>query len=289
VLASEGDYDVYAGAGLGALNAGLAACDAGDSIDEFWERARSLLLGPGNWSLPRGASLLSGRAMRRFLAAHLSERRLAATGRRLAVVALDLQTGRQHLSVFPGSDLPLIDALAAATASPGLIPPVIHGGHQLVEDMVVASFPLRALRGLDIDEILALVALDGMSPTPRPPVNWRVAMELGTQMHLKSDVFDALGDAETLFATSEAFSLVADLAPHVRDGAGETAATAFGATVREARADVAHILRGGSARVRAVVPSRDLGYPPWRFRPSDLLAARRLGLEDARHELAGAS
>src|SRR6266542_1602095 len=145
VARSGHDFDVYAGGGLGALNVALAACDAPDALDEFWSRARSLLMGPGNW-LPRGrASLLGARGLRRFLAAHLSERRLAGTGRRLMVVALDLQTGRQQRFVFPGSDLPLVDACAAAMASPGLLPAVTYRGSQLVEDMVVQSFPLRAL------------------------------------------------------------------------------------------------------------------------------------------------
>ncbi len=110
-------------------------------------------------------------------------------GRRLVVVAADLDSGQARLFGEPGSDhVPISKAIQASSALPGLYPPVLIDGRYYVDGILLktmhASVPLEADAGLVIC-VNPLVPIDmNLSATPRDIAPSSQLMDLGLAMVL---------------------------------------------------------------------------------------------------------
>jgi hypothetical protein len=225
---------------------------------------------------------MSGAPQRAAIAAHVSDERLAASGARLLVSTLDLRGGGQRVLEYPGADVPLLDGLMAAVATPGLIAPIVHDGVQLAEGTFVDSWLLREALAHGPDDVIAIAAgLPAAATRERRYRTWRAVTERALALNLDQDVRSALDAAASAAQVVAARRAAADelralVAARVPSGSDEL------------RARIDALDAGRSApRVTALRPSRELGYPLWRFPRRRLRAAVALGLDDARAALAG--
>jgi predicted acylesterase/phospholipase RssA len=284
-------FDLCAGTGIGAMNAALVACGELDALQEWWAHVSLRRLISPNRRAPwrRGPLLLT--PQRRFLAAHVSEDKLRARGARLMVSALDLQSGDERVYIYPGGDLPLLDALTAAISTPGLYPPLRRGGHQLVSATLANNFLLPKVLRYPFAEVFVVAAIMSRETAWRRYDTALSSLQRNLVMNQTHDVRLGLEDAQKAAQANVAFRQVALSVPGVADRIED-------ATVRERlRARLGHIYaqhttqaRGESPPlIRAVTPSRELDYPVWRFRAADLAAASEMGYSDARAVMSGVS
>lgn len=280
-------FDLCAGTGIGAMNAALVGCGQVAALERFWRHIGLRRLVAPNWDTPWREGPLTGVPQRRFIAAHVSDERLRARGVTLLLNVLNVRTGREEVLRYPGGagQLPLVDALMAAVATPGLCRPIADRGRHLGEGTLITSFLLPAvLRDAgEIDEIVAIAPALPPGGIPRRYTTWWAVLERALAMNLAHDVRAALDEAEKVTAATGAFRHVRALVPaRVADAAGP-------ALGERLRADLEAIYRrsafplqhSAGPAVRAIAPSRDLGYPLWRFRRGDLARARDLGYRDA--------
>ena len=147
-----------AGTSIGALAAVCLAADRLDAMEAIARGAtRTRILAYLDPHLARGA-LLGGRRIARELAEHLgAETSFADLALPCAAVAADLDTG-EEVRLAAG---PVIDAVQASIALPGLFRPVRRDGRLLIDGGMVANVPLGASRALA--PALPLVAVDLMA------------------------------------------------------------------------------------------------------------------------------
>jgi predicted acylesterase/phospholipase RssA len=260
--AGQPRFDVCAGTGLGAMNAAFVACGQLPALERFWSGLRLVDLMPHR--------------RRRFLAAHLSDEALAERGSVLLVTAVNLQTGRLEALRCPGGPVPLVDALLAAGALPGATRPVAAASAQLVEGTIVDAVPMDAVLEEHPTEVVAVLPMlpQGGGP-PQRYGTWGSVLRRALEVNQADDARRALAQASTAAAEAEAHR-------RARRALLEAAAATGDAdlTDRLGRCFDRHERPGPD--LRAVRPSRPLGYPMWRFRRSDLMAAAALGEGDAR-------
>lgn len=78
-------------------------------------------------------------------------------GRRLVLVATDLDSGQTAPFGLPGWDhVPISEAVAASAALPGLFPPVRIGGHSYVDGALKKTLHARVLLDMHLDLVLCL-------------------------------------------------------------------------------------------------------------------------------------
>src|SRR5205807_3796519 len=73
-------FDLCAGTGMGAMNAALVACGEFLALEAFWKHIGLRRLLTFNWRAPWSEGPFSGAPLRRFIAAHVSEEKLAERG-----------------------------------------------------------------------------------------------------------------------------------------------------------------------------------------------------------------
>lgn len=136
---------IFAGTSMGGVVAALAA--AGRSSSEIHELSRSIRFPP--WFIPGGLvtwDRIFGK-VGRALAGHTFE----SLERPLAVVSVDLEAGRQvvhHLG-------PLVPALRATCAVPGVLPPVEIDGRWHVDGALVNALPVDVASMFEPDLVIA--------------------------------------------------------------------------------------------------------------------------------------
>src|SRR5262245_59310403 len=155
-----------AGSSAGALTAAALADGRLDRLEALWRgatREQVYALRPGvvfagllpGWltllALDGAGSLLDPAPLRALITDAVDLDRVRASPVALRVVATDLE--RRAVRVFDNRTV-TVDALVAASAVPGLFPPVAVGGALLVDGGLVARAPV-------------LEALDGPTPPPR--------------------------------------------------------------------------------------------------------------------------
>ncbi len=149
-----------AGSSAGALNAAALTDGRLDRLDALWRgvsREQVYALRPGvffagllpGWltllALDGAGSLLDPRPLRELIAGAVDFGRVRASPVALRVVATDLE--RRERRVFDNQTVS-VDALLAASAVPGMFPPVAVDGALLVDGGLVARAPvLEALEG----------------------------------------------------------------------------------------------------------------------------------------------
>jgi len=144
--------EAVSGTSIGAL---AAVCLAADRVNVLEALARSINARQVVRFLdidPRRGSVLGGRTITAQLRQHFGHDNLQDLFVPVAVVAADLVTG-EAVSLTRG---PVVEAIRASIAIPGVFPPVRQNGMVLVDGGVVAPVPVRAVRALSRAPVLAV-------------------------------------------------------------------------------------------------------------------------------------
>lgn len=163
VLLGEGIVpDLLVGTSVGAINAAYLAADptAGQAaaLACFWRQARGRDIFPGSRAelvlrlLSRRDHLYSAAGLRRLLERHLPYRRIQDAAVGLIIVAAELTSGTERRMTHG----PVLEAVLASAAIPGVFPPVAWEGQMLCDGGIVANVPLAAALEAGADEVWIL-------------------------------------------------------------------------------------------------------------------------------------
>jgi NTE family protein len=173
--------DLIVGTSVGAINGALVAADpqlsAVDRLREVWQdlAARGIFVGS---VLARMGTLVRTRThlhprepLRDLLVEHLPVKTFAELQVPFQCVAASIERAAEQWF----SDGPLVEALLASSAVPGLLPPVEIGGEHYLDGGLVHSIPVGRAVALGADTIYVLHV--GRIDRPlRPPARpWEVA------------------------------------------------------------------------------------------------------------------
>lgn len=157
VLEEEGiEIHAIAGSSMGAYvgalwAAGFSGTELRDLAEEMHDRRQLWKLADPVFPPMKG--LFHGLKAKAHLARSLGDLRFEDLERRLLVIAADLDS-KQRMVLREG---PLVDAVHASCAMPGIIAPVTVRGRRCVDGGVVDPVPVGALRRFgDVDRVLAV-------------------------------------------------------------------------------------------------------------------------------------
>lgn len=152
---------VVAGCSIGAV---VGACYAAGRLDRLETFARSLTRGRVvrlvDPRLP-GSGLIAGNRLRRRLLTDLGDSRIEALRIGFGCVATEFGTGAE-VALIEG---PLVEAVRASYAIPGLFPPVEIGGRLMMDGTLVNPVPVALARALGAD-VVVCVNLNGDTGGP---------------------------------------------------------------------------------------------------------------------------
>jgi NTE family protein len=155
--------DQIVGSSIGGVLGALYA--AGHSVDTI----AASFGGATIWRLferdPSGMGLLGGRRVRTILEELLGERTFEELAIPCAVVATDMVTG--HEQVLDSG--PLVDALLATMAFPGIFPPVQRDGKLLADGGIVNNLPVDVAYARGAHKVIAVdlsAVCDNFEPAP---------------------------------------------------------------------------------------------------------------------------
>lgn len=283
-------FDLCAGSGFGAVHAAFVACGEFEALYDFWQHIGWRRLVAINWRSPWRDGPFTAGPLKAFLAAHLNLDKLARAGSQLRFVCLNLQTGRQEMVTFPGSTLPLVDALAAAVTIPGLMAPLRVRDQQWVDASYTNSFILRqVLRETTADDVWTIATSPAepvvVQAPPRRYPHWRAVTDRALRLNQAHDVWLGLRAADQLSAAAVAHC-------HVRSQLPDRLANLVEDPRRreQLRAHVNDLFaqstiplpRTQGPTVHVITPSRPLTSSLWRFRQHEVAVALRLGYQDAK-------
>ena len=268
-------FDSYVGCGIGAMHAALLACGAYERIAPFWDSIATWKLVRPNLRTPWRAPMV-GTPQRRFVAEHVSERALIANRATLAVTTFDLMTGEEVVHRYPGDPLPIVDAVMAAVATPGLVAPRPAGDRLLAEATLIESVPIAAIPTADPpDRVVGVLAGIPLESEGRPVKyrTWRSVSARAFEVNLAHDSRRAIArTAEEGNWNTDAAAVATELATLAADDAELDAGFRRALAPLDLPAPPAFVW---------ISPSRPLGYPLWRFPKAAMNAARQLGHDDA--------
>jgi NTE family protein len=177
VLEREGiKVSAIAGSSIGAMVGGAYAAGLSvERIEREWVETdlpkvvRSFLP-----TFPR-AGLSSGGELRKYLRSVLGDVKIEELRIPFAAVATDIDTG-EAVVLREG---PLVDALRASAAIPGIFYPVRWGQRLLVDGGLVEPLPVRVCRELGVDVVIGVDIVPRPRPTtPERRQRWRRLGEL---------------------------------------------------------------------------------------------------------------
>jgi NTE family protein len=153
VLLAEGlAPDVIAGTSIGAV---VGGCFSAGKLPQLAEFALTLtkrrVVGLMDFHIG-GAGLISGGRLRRLLERDLAGIRIEALDHRFVAICTELGTGHE-IWLTHG---PLVDALGASYALPGVFDPVKLGGRWLMDGALVNPVPVTAARALGADVVICV-------------------------------------------------------------------------------------------------------------------------------------
>ena len=144
-------FDNIGGTSMGALIAAGLACEW--DIDELTSRMRDAFVN-GNplndYTLPLIA-LVRGAKVTKLLHDNYGDMRIEELPKPFFCVSSDLTTGRVHVHRAG----PLWRALRASIALPGILPPVTHNGHLLVDGGIMNNLPVDVMAERSSGPIIA--------------------------------------------------------------------------------------------------------------------------------------
>lgn len=144
--------DVIAGCSVGAV---VGGCYAAGKLDQLEAFARSLtkrrVMGLLDFHIG-GSGLIGGHRLKRLLELDLSELRIETLPVRFATVATELGTGHE-IWLTHG---PLVEAIRASYALPGVFDPIKLGGRWLTDGAIVNPIPVTMARALGADLVICV-------------------------------------------------------------------------------------------------------------------------------------
>lgn len=144
--------DVVAGTSIGALVGGCHAAGKLDALEEFarsLSRRRVFGLLDISW---RGSGLIGGSRLTELLTEQIGDRRIETLPRPLICIATELATGHE-LWLKQG---PLVEAMRASYALPGVFQPVYLNHRWLIDGAVVNPIPVSACRAMGARVVIAV-------------------------------------------------------------------------------------------------------------------------------------
>lgn len=143
--------DVVCGTSIGAL---VGAVYAAGRLDWLAEWTGKLTWGGvvGMLDLRMGGGLIEGSKLVRFFEQHFDDEGMAGLPKPFACVATELSTGREVWL----RDGPVIDAVRASMALPGLFTPAQQKGRLLVDGGLVNPVPVSLCRAMGADIVIAV-------------------------------------------------------------------------------------------------------------------------------------
>ncbi len=155
--------DIICGTSIGAA---VGAAYLTDQLDELQAWAQKMgwlgMLGIIDLTFRRGGLVAAEKAFERFYNDR-TDVRIEDLPRPFAAVATDLSTGREIWL----RDGPLLPAVLASAAMPGLFPAVRHDHHWLVDGALVNPVPVSLCRALGADVVVAVNLNSELSPLGR--------------------------------------------------------------------------------------------------------------------------
>ena len=153
VLSEAGiDPDVIAGCSIGAV---VGGCYAAGKLDELEAFALSLtkrrVMGLLDFHIA-GSGLIAGGRLQKLLDQDLTDRRVETLSTRFCTIATELVTGHE-IWLTRG---PLVQAMRASYALPGIFDPVMIGGRWLMDGALVNPIPITAARALGADIVICV-------------------------------------------------------------------------------------------------------------------------------------
>ena len=178
--------DFLVGASAGAINAayfaGAPHAKGVDELQALWSNIRRSDVMPFSLTsllrilFRRQEHLVGNDGLRRLLQRSLGYPRIEDAPLPLHVVASERVTGREVVL----SDGPVVDAVLASSAIPGVFPPVAIGGVELVDGGVCSNTPIAAAVRLGATDVIVLPA--GFACALKaPPSGW-----IGQTLHALS-------------------------------------------------------------------------------------------------------
>ncbi|MBL0402987.1 patatin-like phospholipase family protein [Microvirga aerilata] len=177
--------DVIAGCSIGAV---VGGCYAAGKLDELEAFALSLtkrrVMGLLDFHFS-GAGLIAGGRLQRLLDQDLTDKRVENLPVRFCTIATELVSGHE-IWLTRG---PLVQAMRASYALPGVFDPVMIGGRWLMDGALVNPIPITAARALGAD-IVICVNLNG-----EVRVRGTVIQSYDTEDSDEQEIEQAIGDA----------------------------------------------------------------------------------------------
>ncbi|WP_431861217.1 patatin-like phospholipase RssA [Azospirillum sp.] len=205
--------DIVCGTSIGAA---VGAAYLTGQLDELqsWAQSMGLLgmLGIIDVTFRRGGLVAAERVFERFRNA-ATDVRIEELPKPYAAVATDLATGRE-IWLREG---PMLDAVCASAAMPGVFPAVRNGQHWLVDGALVNPVPVSLCRALGADLVIA-VNLNNEMSTPSRPVMAEAGVAPSTFQQLTQQVGSWIGKRPSLrtrFFADQIEEAVKEPAPNV--------------------------------------------------------------------------
>lgn len=144
--------DIISGTSIGALVGGSYAAGKLCQLEEFalsFHGRRLINLLDLRFG---GAGLIGGRRLTKLMDQHLGDVQIEHLGRTFVAVATELATGHEAW-LRKG---PIVDAIRASYALPGLFEPVLHDGRWLIDGALVNPIPVSVCRALGARLVIAV-------------------------------------------------------------------------------------------------------------------------------------
>ncbi len=143
---------MVAGTSIGAL---VGGCYLAGKLDDLEHFARSLtrsnIFRYMDFSIT-GSGIIAGSRLAATLDRHMHGLTIEQLPMPFVSVCTDIRTGHEIWL----SDGPLIEALRASYALPGVFAPIVHGGRHLVDGALVNPVPVSACRAYEPDVVIAI-------------------------------------------------------------------------------------------------------------------------------------
>lgn len=143
--------DIVCGTSIGALVGAVYAAGELDRL-EPWVKSLSWKSVLGLMDFRMGGGLIEGGKLSDFFRSRYDDRGIAGLKKAYACVATELYTGRE-IWLREG---PVIDAVRASIALPGLFTPAQHEGRLLVDGGLVNPVPVSLCRAMGADLVIAV-------------------------------------------------------------------------------------------------------------------------------------
>lgn len=144
--------DIITGSSIGAV---VGGCYAASKLDELEAFARSLtkrrVMGLLDLNFS-GSGLIAGERLQRLLEHDLMDLRIESLPIRFCAIATELSSGHE-IWLTRG---PLVRAMRASYALPGIFNPVMIGGRWLMDGALVNPIPITAARALGADIVICV-------------------------------------------------------------------------------------------------------------------------------------